>query len=492
MEESRSFFEANDLKVCRRLAKVLLWLTLVFPVLFFMTFINVWKTPVQSLTIMSIVGVVCTVSPSILLRKNVPIKVLKYVIIVSLSFVVCVMGSDETMGIYMTYGLALACSCMFFDKQFTKNICIITYFPLMVSVLLKKGASPSSAIPFMLGFTLEHIVMSAVFIILAGSTRNLMKQLHNTEKIKEVIENCESASEKLVDVVGKLDKAMVDTMGESQRIATEVTKTIDDCRVNISHVESTQESVKEMAKLADQIANETENMITISDTTYEETTAYVEFIKDAVISMREIVTTANLTNEAINNLDSRIAEISDFAETITNITGQTNLLALNASIEAARAGENGKGFAVVADQVRLLADESKNASSNIANIINNIVDEIKRVRDSVAQNCISVEDGINKIEQAREKADKLGELQGETRERAKKVYECSSDTKKHSDQVVDMTSQMSDLVHKSVEQTESILEATKVQEAAMQTMDETFDSVNNISNDLVTISRSAE
>lgn len=64
-----------------------------------------------------------------------------------------------------------------------------------------------------------------------------------------------------------------------------------------------------------------------------------------------------------------VDKVNVLADTILQITSQTNLLALNAAIEAARAGEAGRGFAVVADEIRKLAEDSKNAVSEIQTVI---------------------------------------------------------------------------------------------------------------------------
>lgn len=74
----------------------------------------------------------------------------------------------------------------------------------------------------------------------------------------------------------------------------------------------------------------------------------------------------------INSLNNDMKEIKSIIKLIAGISEQTNLLSLNASIEAARAGEAGRGFTVVAEEVKKLADQSKEASASINNIINNI------------------------------------------------------------------------------------------------------------------------
>jgi methyl-accepting chemotaxis protein len=98
--------------------------------------------------------------------------------------------------------------------------------------------------------------------------------------------------------------------------------------------------------------------------------------------MKKVINSVQNVSDAFSDLISKIKNvgqnvnrINEITNLINSISEQTNLLALNAAIEAARAGECGKGFSVVAEEIRNLAEQSKESSINIGELISEISDE---------------------------------------------------------------------------------------------------------------------
>ncbi len=153
------------------------------------------------------------------------------------------------------------------------------------------------------------------------------------------------------------------------------------------------QTMQDIAKLAQDCNDAAGRAIATTRTALESVGATVGSIGTIRDTVRE-------TEKRIKRLGERSQEISSVVNLINTISERTHILALNAAMHAASAGEAGRGFAVVAGEVQRLAENAREATSQIATLVHNIQLETSDTVNKMNEVITQVVDGSRLAEQA--------------------------------------------------------------------------------------------
>ena len=142
------------------------------------------------------------------------------------------------------------------------------------------------------------------------------------------------------------------------------------------NTDKVQQELKEKDEIIKHLKSSIEEIASSTETVYASVEQVAKSASELAKAGQESVEQARFLQE--KNGDT--IKVIDF---ITNIAGQTNLLGLNAAIEAARAGEQGRGFAVVAEEVRKLAEQSREATEKIQATLNEMNKAVEGISKSI-------------------------------------------------------------------------------------------------------------
>ncbi|EDY85744.1 methyl-accepting chemotaxis protein [gamma proteobacterium HTCC5015] len=185
------------------------------------------------------------------------------------------------------------------------------------------------------------------------------------DSINLLVSEVSEVLHEVVSVSRYLSQASQVIAGDAQKGASEASEARQQLEVAVRDLEA---SVTLMGDVSEQSSLAAD----WADNTIQQTQSAFEAVTKSVDSVNGIRHTIAETEKRIKRLGERSQEITGIVNLINNIAERTHILALNASMHAASAGEAGRGFAVVADEVQRLAENAREATSEISTLVNNI------------------------------------------------------------------------------------------------------------------------
>ena len=221
------------------------------------------------------------------------------------------------------------------------------------------------------------------------------------DALGNVVDSVNYMLDNFTKVLERVRKGALDVSSSSNEILVASEQMLNGAVQQDQEITNTSSAVEELTVSMKQVSNNAEASAEAARRALDAAEQGNRAVRDTLDGMQRIRASVQATAKKIKSLGDRSLEISEIISVINDITEQTNLLALNAAIEAARAGEAGRGFAVVADEVRKLAEHSRNATKDIAALI-------KAIQAETNEAVVVMEEGTKEVEVGARLADQAG------------------------------------------------------------------------------------
>jgi hypothetical protein len=263
-----------------------------------------------------------------------------------------------------------------------------------------------------------------------------------------------------VSVIAASSEQISATASELAAAAAQAAAAVAETTVTVEEVKQTAMVAADKARMVANQAQSTSEVASTGTQAVAETIERMEAIRAQMETVAEAVVRLSEHSQAIGEI---ISAVDDLAE-------QSNLLAVNASIEAAKAGEHGKGFGVVAQEVKSLAEQSKEATRQVRVILNDIQKATGAAVMATEQGAKSVAAGAD---QSQEAGMAIGELAESIREAVAAAHQIAASSQQQLSGVEQVTDAM-----------EGIRQASSQNEDGARQLDDAVRSISQVGKDL--------
>lgn len=289
-----------------------------------------------------------------------------------------------------------------------------------------------------------------------------------TDSLSGILNEVSTAVEEITDMSERLSEGAQVSSAATEEITAIVEGVAEGAQSQINSVNTAVVITKEISEGVVETSGKTQTVAHAANEAAniaEEGSENINIINEKIIGIKD-----NVTNSAklVEKLGNKSAEVTGIVKVIRDIAGKTNMLALNAAIEAARAGEAGKGFAVVANEIRNLAEQTREASKNIETLLIEIQKETDDTVVAMNQGLIEVEAGTSAIGATYSTFNRIID---EIHIVAKDINEVSAsvlELKRESERIINAIDEVNEIAETTSLGTQSVLASTEEQASSVQ------------------------
>lgn len=256
-----------------------------------------------------------------------------------------------------------------------------------------------------------NVIMTfAVFVMLFIIER--LSKMFNDHALGAVAEQTEIQMQ-IMNVVKKETNSSTEMVNSLYNASGNIAQSMQDISVS---TEKMAENISEQNRMTQNIQIAISNtqgfsseMVSVAGVSNEEIRSNQAMMEKLMEQSEQIAGNNTLVTDAMEQLQDKVDKVASIANMILKISNQTSILAINASVESARSGEAGKGFSVIAEQIRQLAEETKESTESITHIVDDLNDNAKTVVNAVS---VSLKATDSQNQMIRAAADAFDELSG--------------------------------------------------------------------------------
>lgn len=220
------------------------------------------------------------------------------------------------------------------------------------------------------------ILMLALALVLASPAGYLFSKMI-TKTLKET-----------TDIVAKALVEIATATEEHERIAAQQASSVQETTATLDQLNSFAQA---SAQQAEAVSRKSQESLHLSE-------AGAQSAQQTLASMAALQHNVDGIAQQIQLLSHQAQQIGSISSVVSDLANQTNMLSLNAAVEAVRAGDQGRGFAVVAEEIRKLADQSKQSSENISKLVVDIKTSMQATVNAATTGTHNAQDSVDIVQ----------------------------------------------------------------------------------------------